>query len=320
MATPAAQVSRALFLRAGLGCCASAWASTLWAAEGGAPVVVLSTSLAGPYGAALAGFQAAAGGAITVARLIDLSTAKAPDLEVARLRNPPLLVAFGQSAVRLAAEHAAEAPVICAMVMGTAMVRMETGGLRSKNVVSTLPLDLLSEKWLPRLAELFPEKRRIAILTASGGAPQVAEQFLAKAPRFGFTAQIAECPTQSELITTFERLKGRVDFVWCTPANLYINTTSIKPLVLSSIRNQLPIVGFSESFVRAGATCGFYADPADIGRRAAEMARAYLRGETPPPVEGPRVVRAALNETVCRLIGLHFNPSRAGREWLVTIR
>jgi len=90
----------------------------------------------------------------------------------------------------------------------------------------------------------------------------------------------------------------------------------LKPLVLASLDRQLPIVGFSAAFVRAGALAGVYPDFHELGRQTGEAMLRILSGEGRRSEEGPRKVVLAVNERVARLLGVE--PS--GRQGVVTLR
>jgi ABC-type uncharacterized transport system substrate-binding protein len=64
------------------------------------------------------------------------------------------------------------------------------------------------------------------------------------------------------------------------------------------------VIGFSEGFVRAGATVGFYPDYADIGAQTAETVKRYLSDQEVSRVEAPRKMRMAVNDRVLRILGI----------------
>jgi putative ABC transport system substrate-binding protein len=122
----------------------------------------------------------------------------------------------------------------------------------------------------------------------------------------------------AQLLESFQSLKGQVDLVLCFPdASLY-NSATVKPFVLASLRYRLPLIGFSESFVRAGAVLGVYPDFQESGTRAAELAQKLLNGQPVPKIDNPRRFRVAVNQNITRLLGLSYShPSRASEDFLV---
>src|SRR5439155_12542951 len=114
--------------------------------------------------------------------------------------------------------------------------------------------------------------------------------------RLGYTLEIVECSGPRDVLAAFGTLRARVDFVWCLPDNALFPSAAIPPILLASIRNQLPVIGFSEGFVRAGAAVGFYPDYADIGAQTAETVKRYLSKQDVSGVEPPRKIRMAVND------------------------
>jgi ABC-type uncharacterized transport system substrate-binding protein len=138
----------------------------------------------------------------------------------------------------------------------------------------------------------------------------------AAARKEGYTAVVVDCDAPADLLKSIEALKGRVDFVLCFPDAELFNAVTIKPLILASLQDRLPVIGFSPAFVRAGAAAGIYPDYQDIGRQTAEMALRVMRGEDRTSGEGPRKVRAAVNQRVARLLGVEFRTDSSAVEVL----
>jgi ABC-type uncharacterized transport system substrate-binding protein len=82
------------------------------------------------------------------------------------------------------------------------------------------------------------------------------------------------------------------------------NSATVKPLVLASLEQRLPIVGFSESFVRAGALIGICPDFHELGRETGELILRLLDGKGPLLDEDKRKVTVAVNLRISRLIGV----------------
>jgi len=66
-------------------------------------------------------------------------------------------------------------------------------------------------------------------------------------------------------------LKAKVDIVWTTPDTSTYNHSMVKALLLGSIRKKIPVFGFSQSLVEAGATFGVGIDPSQQGHQIATM-------------------------------------------------
>jgi putative ABC transport system substrate-binding protein len=125
---------------------------------------------------------------------------------------------------------------------------------------------------------------------------------LAAVKQQGFTLHAAECSRPEDLVKTFLSLNGKADFVIALP----YNNTTVRPLILASLESRLPIVGFSSSFVHAGAALGIYPDFRDIGSQTADAVQKLIAGRTGMADESPRKLQVAVNQRVLRLLGLHY--------------
>ena len=96
-----------------------------------------------------------------------------------------------------------------------------------------------------------------------------------------------------------------------------ITSATLKPLLIASITNQLPIIGFSEQFVQAGALFGGVPDFREIGRQTAVIAQRLFRGESVGARDDARTFRFAYNQRVARLLGVKAAAETGGGELIV---
>jgi ABC-type uncharacterized transport system substrate-binding protein len=215
------------------------------------------------------------------------------------------VIAVGRHALAEVQARNPTVPVVAAMVMHA---QRENGGLVALEVPLALQLETIRSFW--------PNHLRAGIIRDIAQSAEAAEELEEGARKAGFRILVADCRGPGQLLKTFASMKGKVDFVLIQPDPDLFNAVTIKPLVLSSIENGLPIIGYSPSLVRAGAAAGIYPDYADIGRQAAELAQRLARGEERGTVENPRTIRVAVNQRVERLLGIEFRTGKTPLEVL----
>jgi ABC-type uncharacterized transport system substrate-binding protein len=222
-----------------------------------------------------------------------------------------LIIAVGNNAMAAASQSGA--PVIATMIM-----RSDLAATRPRAPAGAVVLDLEFPDVLAGLGKAFPGKTRAGMIrTPDSGKLSVAE-LTAEAKAAGLSLRIVDCPFPDKLIQSLLSLRDEVDFVWCPPDGALFNGTTVKPLILASLENQLPVVGFSASFVQAGAAAGIYPDYLEMGVQAGELARKYLAGLPIPATEAPRKTRIATNPRISRLLGLR-SPRPAAEAGIVVI-
>jgi ABC-type uncharacterized transport system substrate-binding protein len=233
--------------------------------------------------------------------------------DVLHLKTIRVIVGIGSEAVETVIAQHPSVPVIGAATTPHLLTREA-----ARRVVSIIPVQVPLPAVLEKVKRVFPARSRLAVIRNPALPESGADVLKAAAETAGFAPKIVDCAGPGQLLDTLQSLKGQVDLVLCFPdASLY-NSATIKPLVLASLRHRLPLIGFSESFVRAGATLGVYQDFTEAGVRAADLVVKVLNGQAVPRIESPRKCRVAVNQNITRLLGLSFNqPSGAGEDFVV---
>jgi hypothetical protein len=263
-------------------------------------VVIVTSSAVEAFAEAVRGVRQGLGSAVKVA-IVDLAPEPMAALET---KDVQLMVTVGNNALDRAARlHTA--PILATMLL-RADLSISSGRPASGAVVLDVPLSDI----LTRMASVLPGKTRAAVIRNSAANNASPSSLVAQAKTVGMTLLVAECPRPEKLLETFLSLKGQVDFVICPPDGTLFNSTTVRPLILASLENRLPVVGFSESFARTGAVASVYPDYYEVGVQAGEAARRFLEGSSLPANEGPRKVKVAINPRVARLMGIRLAPKK----------
>jgi len=262
-----------------------------------AGILVVYESGVDAYAEAVAGIVAALGTAS--ARLVDLQ----PRSDLGKSLNGPdvqAVIAVGGRALADVESRTPRVPVIALMVVHAPP--RDAGGLIELELPLTVQLETIRSIW--------PNHTRAGLIRNPAHTKHFPDEIESHAHKAGFSVVVMDCPGPSQLLKTFSAMKGKVDFVLALPDPDLFNAVTIKPLVLASIENGLPIIGYSRAFVRAGAVAGVYPDYSETGKQAAEMARRLIRGEDRWVVEPPRSIRIAVNQRVERLLGIELRPAK----------
>ncbi|MGC3963288.1 MAG: ABC transporter substrate binding protein [Rhodocyclaceae bacterium] len=100
------------------------------------------------------------------------------------------------------------------------------------------------------------------------------------------------------------------------PDTAVFNSQTIPNLLLSAYRFRVPVVGFSQAYVKAGALIALYSTPAQIGTQSAEVARGVLAGGAVPAPQYPRLFSVGINTHVARSLGYQLDSETGIREKL----
>lgn len=285
----------------------------------GSPSVIVVASVGvEAHRAAVEGIQAALARTPSQVRVLDLAEARSEQKSGAALAAPGVrvIIAVGSEALEIVTASHPAVPVICTMVLSNAANK--NGSL--PGAAATVSLDIPFEEMLTRLKKIFPGKTRLGIICNPATRRNTPAQLQARAQALGFMVRVVEAASPEQLLPALMSLKGQVDLVWCKPDGLLYNSVTIKPLILASLENRLPLIGFSESFARAGAALGIYPDFRDIGLQTGEAARQIMDNLPIAGPVGPRKLKLAVNQSVLRLIGIRCPAEAAGGEEMSTLR
>jgi putative ABC transport system substrate-binding protein len=216
--------------------------------------------------------------------------------------QPVVAVAVGNGAAA-ALDHAApaELTILYTVVLAS---DLESEGSQSRRYRAAITIDLPPEALLSEVAKLFPGKLRIGVIRGPAQNEAYMKTFEQAARRNGLVPEVVNCDRPRDLVEDFLKLKARADLVWCPPNAQLYNSATLKPLLIASLTNRLPIIGFSEQFVQAGALLGGFADFPDVGRQTAALATRVARKEGVSAREPARRFRFAYNQRVARMLGL----------------
>jgi putative ABC transport system substrate-binding protein len=258
-----------------------------------ASVVILSSGNSTPYREVMEGFQryleqhhpSAVGDVYT---LSDGDRDKALD----RLRRDPpsVLLTLGSQPANLALTEVPNVPLVAAMIVGMAAIRQAPN---ATGVSLEFPLET-SLTWLRRI---LPDTRSVGVLydpTLNEQTVDAAER-LASSLHLSLESEVVATPR--DLRSAMDQLGRRVDVFWGIPDATVLSPQTARQVLLFSFRQQIPLVGLSAEWVKAGALYALERDYRDVGAQAGGLAVKILRG-TPPralPPQTPRTVLYDIN-------------------------
>ncbi|MDF2181601.1 ABC transporter substrate binding protein [Neptuniibacter sp. CAU 1671] len=96
------------------------------------------------------------------------------------------------------------------------------------------------------------------------------------------------------------------DVVLTLPDKSLFNRTTAKWILYISFRQGIPLIGFSDKYVTAGALAAVYSDPADIGKQTAEVLSIWLNKNILPKAQFPRYFKVATNPVAARSLHIQL--------------
>jgi len=138
------------------------------------------------------------------------------------------------------------------------------------------------------IAEALPRAQVVGMLyrAKTHEGPKLVNKITAALPK-GWRLEAVVVEKHHSMAKAIEAILSRkVDVIWTCPDSSVYDVATVRSLLLTGIRRNVPVFGFSRAFVRAGALLGVGIDPRTQGRQAAEaMHRLLVQATTKPSAE-----------------------------------
>lgn len=108
----------------------------------------------------------------------------------------------------------------------------------------------------------------------------------------------------SQLITETRNVAKNADVLLAIPDNTIYNRRSIKGILLTTYRHQIPVIGFSSAYVKAGALAAVYSTHEDISVQAKSIIKNILQQPDLTVREFPKYFNIAINNKVSHSLNL----------------
>jgi hypothetical protein len=218
-----------------------------------------------------------------------------------------MLVAVGTAAMEMLAQKNPAQPVLSVLVPRAAFDRaVRQGGLAADaRRFSAITLDQPWARQFALIRHAVPGRTKVGILLGPDSG-EAAAALRAAAKVSGMTVAIETVSGEADLQPALKRLLGASEVLLAVPDSVVYNRYTIQSILLAAYRQQVPLFGFSPSYVKAGALAAVYSVPAQIGQQAAEAVLRQATERQLPPPQPPRYFSVGINSQVAHSLGIRL--------------
>lgn len=250
------------------------WLPTSLPAADPAQVLVLLSETGGAYGELLEQLQerldAQAPGRV------DLQSQLVPEAIGERrelfARRPALVVSVGIRASALALQDADDLPVLSLLVpydSYTSLLDNAAAQSAGRLPHSAIYLDQPLARQLDLLQLVLPKARRIAALAGPHSA-QRAGELGALCLQRSLKLTTETVGATDNPVPVLSQLLERAEVLLALPDPAVFNRNNLQAILLTTYRSGVPVLGFSQAYVRAGALAAVHSTASQIGAQAGE--------------------------------------------------
>jgi hypothetical protein len=230
--------------------------------------------------------------------------------------KPQWIVVVGTAAQRgmqgLFARDAQPPPMLSILVPRLAFERMADPARLRAGSLSAVFLDQPPSRQLELIRLALPAVHNIGVLVGAESKGHLPG--LEKAARERGLELVVAPVAQGGLFEALQTVLPDAGVLLALPDPTVFNSQTAANILMAAYRRQVPLVGFSPAYVKAGALLALYSTPAQVGTRGGEMLRHALAAKVLPPPQWPREFVVSVNEDVARSLGFALDELQIGEQ------
>jgi putative ABC transport system substrate-binding protein len=227
----------------------------------------------------------------TIYRLKGDSSLAGESAGQARLTFPDLVFALGALGTSACQREITNVPIVAGMVPS----RKDLEGPNITGVCLDVPLDTQ----LRRIRDFVPSASSVGIVYRSGDNEDRIMSVYKAAQSLKLRLEARRVAGPEAVEGAFKSLAGHIDVLLAVYEPVLMTPDCARKFLLFGMQSEIPVVGLSSTWVKAGALYSLECDYADLGDQCGAIAAQILRGASPSsiPPSSPRRLTYSINVT-----------------------
>jgi len=148
------------------------------------------------------------------------------------------------------------------------------------------------------LRSLFPQRKTIGMFRDNQN-DNLNEEYQRIASEHGLKLIQIPITDDEHIVEALQEKIAAIEVLLARPDPLVYNKNTAKGILLTTYYNKVPLLGYSRSFVKSGATAGLYSSIDDLARHAAEVANTRINTQDKSPQFAyPKYFQVEINKKV----------------------
>ncbi|TNC98144.1 MAG: hypothetical protein FD121_713 [Gallionellaceae bacterium] len=236
--------------------------------------------------------------------VVELKNTLAPEYfvkvaaSVEEIPEADLFVAVGMKAAHVLSSHSR--PVLNVLIPRAGFEKLKRP---PSSTYSAIFMDQPLQRQLALINAVLPNATSVGVLYDSPPTELDTLRKLSSAMHFDLYEQRVD--QQHPLAEALSDLLRVSDVLLVLPDNNVYRSDTIRNILLETYRAQVPMVGLSANYVRAGALCAIYSTPQQIAYQAAEAIEDFATSAKLPVPQYTKEFDVSVNTQVARSLGVH---------------
>ncbi len=185
-----------------------------------------------------------------------------------------LIITLGSTAADKILEKNINKPILCTLIPQQAFHTINKNN-SSNAYWSALLIDQPIKRQLLFIKYLFGTNETIGTILGPYSAP-MEKELTEQSRSLKQTLNIETIQSTDELIFTLHKLSSNSKVLLAIPDPVAFNKNTIRSILLSTYRQQIPVIGYSQSYVKAGAIAALHTDIPQVAQQTADIAQQFF--------------------------------------------
>ncbi|MFA5073192.1 MAG: ABC transporter substrate-binding protein [Nitrospirota bacterium] len=182
-----------------------------------------------------------------------------------RKSKPRMIFTLGSLGTEAVMKRITDIPVVACLVMRSDILKKSTNA-------TGVGLEFPLETQFSWLKTILPKAKTIGVLYNPAENTKRIEDAKRIARRLGLRLEAVEVFTPQDIPSALATLARSADAIWGLADSLIMSPHMAKHILLFAFRNKIPLIGLSETWVKAGALYSLERDYSDLGSQCGSMA------------------------------------------------
>lgn len=228
------------------------------------------------------------------------------NLNVITIKKQSLLIAIGSQTTKTLLEANLSTPILSALIPRHISISLNAKYPNRKNW-SSLLIDQPLNRQFHLITALLGTNQKAGVLLGpyTKDLTKTLQKISVKTPH---KINIEEIKNSDELTPSLKALSNKSSVLLTLPDPVIYNKSTIRGVLLLAYRNKLPIIGFSQAYVRAGAIAAIYSKPEQISQQITNISINYfIKNIFENKEYYPDKFSVALNKNIARSLGIKLS-------------
>ncbi len=227
---------------------------------------------------------------------------------VKETRGSDLILTMGTKATLATKEVVGDIPIIFCMALNP----VSSGIVRNMNLpgenITGASLDIPLKTQFKHIKLIITNAETIGVIYNPQETKVIVQEAFDVAKHMNLKLIAKPISSERDVPDALKNMLGKVDVLWSVADGTVFGAQSTQYILFNTLKAEMPFMGLSPSFVKAGALMALACNNGDVGKQAAEIANRVLNGENPGniAIAVPRKVSFWLNLRTADQIGLRI--------------